>query len=38
MFNNPFIHARTASDYVIGLLIAIYASVVTSLFLALITQ
>ena len=38
MFTNPFIHARSASDYAIGLLIATHTAILTALFLILATR
>ena len=37
MFNNPFIHARTRSDWVTGLVIAAAAAVITSVLLLAFT-
>lgn len=38
MFNNPFIHARSAQDYVIGILIATHTAILTALFLVLASK
>lgn len=38
MSNNPFIHARSAQDWVIGLLFAAYSSILAALFLILLSR
>jgi hypothetical protein len=38
MFNNPFIHARTVADWVIGIVIAAGAAGITAAVLLVITR
>jgi hypothetical protein len=38
MFTNPFIHARTVTDWIVGIAVAVGAAGVTALFLILATR
>ena len=38
MFNNPFIHARTAVDWIVGIVIAAGAAVVTAAIILVTTR
>jgi hypothetical protein len=38
MFNNPFIHARTVADWVIGLAVAVGAAGITAAVLLVTTK
>jgi hypothetical protein len=38
MFDNPFIHARTALDWIIGIVVAVGAAGVTALVLLVATR
>jgi hypothetical protein len=38
MFNNPFIHARTAVDWIVGIVIAVGAAGITAVFILAINK
>jgi hypothetical protein len=38
MFNNPFIHARTVADWVVGIAVAVGAAGITALVLLVATR